>query len=469
MGVAHWKISGQFGVMNKEFSRFASFKTFPADSVARPIRLAQAGFYYTGSGEEVICFCCGVRNDVWTEDESLLEVHRRLSPKCRYICGADTTNIAIHGDTVSNCSKEMRENFEFKTSESIYDKGSTYAAEQSNEISEDLRNLDVTGISTRHDFTENVTVEHGGTNQECGMAAKFVSSLTNGQIEIYPGISHSRPKHSEYALLSERLASFHEWPARHVADPNVLAKAGFYSAGMQDCVRCFFCNGGMKNWQTGDNPWVEHAKWFPSCEYLKLCKGEAYVNICNSSVNADIVTVYDNESQMDQENCPEDWFIENINSAAAKILLSMGYKQEDVEKGVMFARQKYGPVEIKAQFIMEYMLEANKQCFTQPPPATEKHKMSELVKRKDQPQNGISNATESNGNRSKIKSEKQRLEEENRKLKDLITCKICLDNDACVAFLPCGHLASCVECSKSLRKCAVCRIVVQGTVRVYQA
>ncbi|XP_053398366.1 E3 ubiquitin-protein ligase XIAP-like [Mercenaria mercenaria] len=368
-------------VMHNEWSRFGSFLAFPANSVAKPIRLSKAGFYYTGSGEEAICFCCGVRNDIWTEDESLLEVHRRLSPHCRFVCGADTTNIAIHGDnglkTVSKCSNKVHGNSAFKTLESKRDVESTHAAEQPNEIFEDERNLYVSGTSPRHASTEISTVNQGVTNQEYGMTTKSVSSLTNGQIEIYPGISHSRSKHSEYALLSERLASFHEWPARHVADPNVLAKAGFYSAGIQDCVRCFFCNGGMKNWQTGDNAWVEHAKWFPNCAYLKLCKGEAFVNICSSSVNADIVTVYDNESQMDQKNCPDDWLIENINSAAAKIVLSVGYKQEDVEKGVMFARQKYGPTEIKAQFIMEYMLEAKKQCSTQLLPATGKHKMSE--------------------------------------------------------------------------------------------
>ena len=66
-------------------------------------------------------------------------------------------------------------------------------------------------------------------------------------------------------------------------------------------------------------------------------------------------------------------------------------------------------------------------------------------------------------------SEKQILMEENRRLKDLMTCKICLDKEAVVAFLPCGHLTSCVDCSKSLRKCAICRKVIAGTVRVYQA
>lgn len=32
------------------------------------------------------------------------------------------------------------------------------------------------------------------------------------------------------------------------------------------------------------------------------------------------------------------------------------------------------------------------------------------------------------------------LEEENRQLKDARLCKVCMDDDVAVVFLPCGHL-----------------------------
>jgi hypothetical protein len=56
---------------------------------------------------------------------------------------------------------------------------------------------------------------------------------------------------------------------------------------MGDCVRCFFCGGGMKNWEGEDNPWIEHARWFPDCEYVKLCKGNSFSNICNAAKLSD--------------------------------------------------------------------------------------------------------------------------------------------------------------------------------------
>ena len=28
-------------------------------------------------------------------------------------------------------------------------------------------------------------------------------------------------------------------------------------------MRCFFCYGGLQSWEQGDDPWTEHARWFP--------------------------------------------------------------------------------------------------------------------------------------------------------------------------------------------------------------
>ncbi|CAL1541883.1 unnamed protein product [Lymnaea stagnalis] len=61
------------------------------------------------------------------------------------------------------------------------------------------------------------------------------------------------------------------------------------------------------------------------------------------------------------------------------------------------------------------------------------------------------------------------LAEENRRLKDERMCKICMDSDACVAFVPCGHLASCYVCAKLLVQCPICRVDIQSFMRTYIA
>ncbi|KAH3724380.1 hypothetical protein DPMN_050196 [Dreissena polymorpha] len=67
--------------------------------------------------------------------------------------------------------------------------------------------------------------------------------------------------------------------------------------------------------------------------------------------------------------------------------------------------------------------------------------------------------------RTKTHSDIESLRRENEILKGQVMCKICMEEDACVVFLPCGHMATCVSCSKRLRKCAMCRTLIQGTIK----
>jgi hypothetical protein len=47
--------------------------------------------------------------------------------------------------------------------------------------------------------------------------------------------------------------------------------------GMNDQVRCFYCDGGLRHWEPGDDPWIEHARWFSQCGYVRLIKGDEFV------------------------------------------------------------------------------------------------------------------------------------------------------------------------------------------------
>jgi len=56
-----------------------------------------------------------------------------------------------------------------------------------------------------------------------------------------------------------------------------MADAGLYYLGTDDKVKGFYCNEGLQNWDTYDEPWFEHAKWFPECEFLLQQRGPEYV------------------------------------------------------------------------------------------------------------------------------------------------------------------------------------------------
>jgi hypothetical protein len=44
-----------------EAVRLATFSTFPSAACAYATKLASAGFYYNGNGDEVVCFNCGMK------------------------------------------------------------------------------------------------------------------------------------------------------------------------------------------------------------------------------------------------------------------------------------------------------------------------------------------------------------------------------------------------------------------------
>lgn len=88
----------------------------------------------------------------------------------------------------------------------------------------------------------------------------------------------SRKAHNPaYAQYQARLDSFKEWPASLCQQPTDLAKAGFYYFGIKDMVKCFFCNGGLKNWDHDDDAIQDHVRWFPTCQYIRQLIGHEYI------------------------------------------------------------------------------------------------------------------------------------------------------------------------------------------------
>ncbi|XP_059147834.1 uncharacterized protein LOC131935458 [Physella acuta] len=59
------------------------------------------------------------------------------------------------------------------------------------------------------------------------------------------------------------------------------------------------------------------------------------------------------------------------------------------------------------------------------------------------------------------------VKEQNNQLRQQTVCKICMDKEVAVVFLPCGHLSSCADCASAMRDCPVCRVNVRGIVRAF--
>ena len=48
-----------------------------------------------------------------------------------------------------------------------------------------------------------------------------------------------------------------------------------------------------------------------------------------------------------------------------------------------------------------------------------------------------------------------------------VTCKVCLDNEVSLVFVPCGHLVTCSSCADHLTDCPVCRKRITSRIRTF--
>merc|ERR1719228_1509014 len=170
--------------------------------------------------------------------------HRTLFPSCPFVQGHEVGNIPLggHGE-----------------------------GEGGHQLAQVSPGHDETGIRWNSNHTEpNTTPEKG--------ISKF--SPHGASPESIGIMKHAGPLHPQHATLEARLRTFREWPPALRQQPKQLAEAGFYYIGLSDQVKCFYCDGGLRNWQPEDEPWVEHASWFSRCVFVRLVKGDEYVKKC---------------------------------------------------------------------------------------------------------------------------------------------------------------------------------------------
>ncbi|ETE69970.1 Baculoviral IAP repeat-containing protein 1, partial [Ophiophagus hannah] len=114
-------------------------------------------------------------------------------------------------------------------------------------------------------------VEHKKLWSNCKfILGKEVGNICKYDIRVQNPENNSLEVKNKHKEMESRLESFTNWPSYcKEIQPALLANAGFFYTGIKDTVQCFACFGCLGNWEEGDNPWKEHAKWFPECEFLQ--------------------------------------------------------------------------------------------------------------------------------------------------------------------------------------------------------
>ncbi|KAE8742251.1 hypothetical protein FOCC_FOCC012222 [Frankliniella occidentalis] len=175
-----------------------------------------------------------------------------------------------------------------------------------------------------------------------------------------------KPAHPAYVDLKVRQESFARWEHEDTVGASQLASAGFFYTNIEDKTICFSCGGGLQAWTKGDDPWSEHAFYFPKCNHVHEIKGSEFATLVQGERPATLT-----------------------------------------------------PKEIQA-------LACNESAGAE------------------------TNSEEARGD-------------------DPLQCKICLDKEMSIVFLPCKHFVSCSNCGKVVKKCVVCREYIRGVLQVYMS
>jgi hypothetical protein len=73
---------------------------------------------------------------------------------------------------------------------------------------------------------------------------------------------------ADYKQELIRLNTFKKWPPSHAIRPTALAKQGFIYTENKDTVVCVFCGLRLNKWRRDDDPFIEHRRHRPDCQFI---------------------------------------------------------------------------------------------------------------------------------------------------------------------------------------------------------
>ncbi|XP_067657571.1 baculoviral IAP repeat-containing protein 7-A-like [Haliotis asinina] len=452
--------------MKSERARLGTYARWSYGSIQRPGDLAAAGLFYTGFLDKVQCaFCHGVLKK-WQKSDIPFDEHARHFPHCRFIRGHNVGNIPL-------CA---------------------------------------------HVPVTNTTRPHH--QQPMSTSTSSVNSITGAC--SYDGTIGNIDLTTE----DNRLITFIHWPRHLRQRPETLSAAGFYHipcVEKPDRVQCAYCKVKLYNWLEEDDPWMTHAKTSPSCPYISLCMGAEVVrdllnqettqgtNSCNKTED-DIqsrkpqITVPPSRPSTPARRTIQDNINHHMNTESVQAVLEMGFSKDLVERTVENClREDEESLPSASELASMVLALEEEQVSPGSAPALPLTPLQRLLaSRTDVPQAITQQGVMVNGSRSPASNatitalqtpnthndvvtingnfingttqhsrtwqqyrDPQRLRDENARLSERYLCKICMENQVKVTFLPCGHLACCGTCSTSLSLCPICRMTIEGYIDTY--
>nr|XP_046261254.1 E3 ubiquitin-protein ligase XIAP [Scatophagus argus] len=448
-----------FSLLN---SRLDSFRGSSLAQRVSPVRLAQAGFYFTGHADRVRCFSCRKTVENWCNEDTPVERHKEISPSCRFLSCTHRTGIhPVSESTLSNGSSynEEAQDLEYLlrtggvVDESTYPMAPHMRSEEARlqtfsswpsggpvgprdlaqagfyylGKNDRVQCFCCGGMLGGWEAGDTAWGEHTKHFSNCF----FILGHDVGNIPFEGGTEEENWNSRQHASTRVHMGSFEERLASFAGvelpvNRERLARAGFYSTGTGDNVLCFHCGGGLKGWQPEEDPWEEHAKYYPGCGFLLAEKGQEFIN------SIQLQDPQHNRATSSHQNGFSGDRNDVLRCEMAQKALEVGLEPSVVERTILEKIGRTGSGYSSLEALMEDCL--NDRTHSDAAQTLDEDPLEKL---------------------QKLQREKQ--------------CKICMDRDICMVFIPCGHLVACKECSVPLIKCPICCGAITQKIKTYNS
>ena len=252
-----------------EMLRLKTFEHWNDYNKAHPIKLAKAGFVYTGHGSHVHCFVCRCNKQDWNKDMDPMTEHTKLNPHCPFVCHFANINISVFvpdDETYKGINNLLHQQYCVSVKQGGSSSVVTNASEPSAPSSRQGCGQATTTVTTatattsdHHQYPILATdIATAGTTRQA------IGDYTSRDTEAAP----IREEFSHFKAESARFATFETWPSTARVDSRDLARNGFIYTKIADRVQCVFCRGILQNWTEEDNPADEHLEYFPRCPFI---------------------------------------------------------------------------------------------------------------------------------------------------------------------------------------------------------
>ncbi|XP_039264623.2 baculoviral IAP repeat-containing protein 7-like [Styela clava] len=409
---------------------YQKWPTYPAPYLSST--LAKNGLFYLGNLDRTQCYFCGgvLRN--WAANDDVQLQHRSHFGNCKMFTSNHTGNIPL--------SEQERQNA---------------------------------------DAADRVRLQQVllGDDDPIQEPPDLPAEDQRRMAALYP---LNAPINPHMRTMQARLQSFDNWPERTRATKEQIAKAGFFYLGQSDKTKCFYCNGGLQNWDPNDEPWTEHAKWFPGCAFVIREKGQEFVRRqFELHPNLNRPTIRNSVSYDIPPDVPPTQTNINIES-----LQDMGFPTERIQRLMRrkteIDRRGYTDVQELIEDLLAADLSSPVDQNTSSMQEAEEHHSAAV---QGAPMIAVAagavaghkrNGDNSSNEAKKIRTQSpvsasREMAENLRFMQESDRCRNCLMNPADVVSIPCGHLGACSDCARNMKRCFICKMKVQSQVKVFRA